>query len=144
MGDDPRITPRVYNHATHLKHRSQAATLATLLIAALAVAFATDTTLAFPLPAGAGPDGAAPAWGASMAVGPYAEVNLRTGHVLTRLPVVGWSGRGPAIDANTAEGFWTRKHVWDTIGVVETARMAGPTGCVGRSTRSSISLDETL
>ncbi|MFQ5425339.1 MAG: hypothetical protein ACE5F9_15345, partial [Phycisphaerae bacterium] len=79
VGDGPRITPRVYNPDTHLKHRCRAATLAIPFVAALAVAFATRPTLGFPLPAGAGPDGAAPPWGASMAVGPYAEVDLRTG-----------------------------------------------------------------
>ena len=44
-----------------------------------------------------------------MAVGPYAEVNLRTGHVLTRLPVVGWSGRGPAVATNASERSCCRK-----------------------------------
>ncbi len=36
-------------------------------------------------------------WEAGKAVSPYQTVNLRTGRVVTTLPVVGWSGRGPSI-----------------------------------------------
>jgi len=41
--------------------------------------------------------GAARRWGVGMAVGPYGEVNLETGRVVTTLPVTGWGGRGPGV-----------------------------------------------
>ena len=36
-------------------------------------------------------------WEAGMQVSPYSTVNLRTGRMVTTLPVVGWEGRGPSI-----------------------------------------------
>ncbi|RIK66806.1 MAG: hypothetical protein DCC65_08750, partial [Planctomycetota bacterium] len=36
-------------------------------------------------------------WVAGMAVSPYQTVHLRTGRVITTLPVVGWGGRGPGV-----------------------------------------------
>lgn len=41
--------------------------------------------------------GAPRRWEAGMAVGSYSTLNLRTGRVHTRLPIVGWEGRGPSI-----------------------------------------------
>ena len=36
-------------------------------------------------------------WEAGMQVSPYSTVNLRTGRMITTLPIVGWEGRGPSI-----------------------------------------------
>lgn len=46
------------------------------------------------------PKGAARRWEASLPVGLYGQVNLRTGRVLTTIPITGWSGRGPSIQFN--------------------------------------------
>lgn len=36
-------------------------------------------------------------WEAGMQVSPYSTVNLRTGRMITTLPIVGWEGRGPSV-----------------------------------------------
>ena len=45
----------------------------------------------------AGEEGGARRWGAALPVGFFSQVNLHTGRLITTLPVVGWSGRGPGI-----------------------------------------------
>jgi YD repeat-containing protein len=44
-----------------------------------------------------GPQGFARRWEAGMPVGLYSQVNLHTGRMITALPIVGWSGKGPSI-----------------------------------------------
>jgi YD repeat-containing protein len=43
------------------------------------------------------PTGPARRWEAGLPVGPFSQVNLRTGRVWTEIPIVGWGGKGPAI-----------------------------------------------
>lgn len=56
-----------------------------------------------------------------MAVSPYSTVNLRTGRMLTTLPVVGWEGRGPSIS------FSLYHNMTSTLGVLplEEGQFAG-------------------
>src|SRR5437667_7157643 len=44
------------------------------------------------------PKGIARRWEASLPVTEYSQVNLHTGRVLTTVPLVNWTGRGPSID----------------------------------------------
>ncbi len=64
---------------------------------AIAILLAAGMVLAVAPSARAVEKGAPPHWGAGMGVGKYSVVDLRTGRVLTTLPVVGWDGTGPAI-----------------------------------------------
>ncbi len=54
--------------------------------------------------------GAAEAWERGQSVSPYSTVNLSNGNVLTVIPIVSWSGRGPGVDCrlyhNSADGKW--------------------------------------
>lgn len=74
------------------------------LIAVIAPALAVDA-----------PKGAARRWEASLPVGLYGQVNLRTGRVLTTIPITGWSGRGPSIQFNL---YHNQVSTWGPIGIV--------------------------
>jgi hypothetical protein len=41
--------------------------------------------------------GAPRRWERGMAIGEYSTLNLRTGRLLTEIPLLGWEGRGPSI-----------------------------------------------
>lgn len=62
--------------------------------------------------------GAARRWQASLPAGPYGQVNLHSGRVLTTLPIVGWSGRGPAASFalyhNMTSPLSQRQRVWES------------------------------
>ncbi|MBI5764597.1 MAG: hypothetical protein HZA51_13860 [Planctomycetes bacterium] len=61
------------------------------------------------------PKGAARRWEASLPVGLYGQVNLRTGRVLTTIPITGWPGRGPSIQFNL---YHNQVSAWGPIGIV--------------------------
>jgi YD repeat-containing protein len=49
-------------------------------------------------------------WERGVQVAPYTTANLQNGNVLVQIPIVSWSGLGPAVDVsffyNTADGVW--------------------------------------
>jgi YD repeat-containing protein len=62
------------------------------------------------------PKGAARRWEAALPVGKYGQVNLRTGRVLTTIPITGWSGRGPSIQFNL---YHNQNSPWGSPGLVQ-------------------------
>ncbi|MBI5762228.1 MAG: hypothetical protein HZA51_01750 [Planctomycetes bacterium] len=62
------------------------------------------------------PQGAARRWEASLPVGLYGQVNLRTGRVLTTIPITGWSGRGPSIQFNL---YHNQNSAWGAPGFLQ-------------------------
>jgi hypothetical protein len=81
---------------------------ASILIASLVFLLFSSDTLAQ-----SAPRGAARRWEGALPVGPWSQVNLRTGRVLTTIPVVSWSGRGPSISFSL---YHNMTSTWGPIG----------------------------
>jgi RHS repeat-associated protein len=62
------------------------------------------------------PKGAARRWEAALPVGKYGQVNLRTGRLLTTIPITGWSGRGPSIQFNL---YHNQNSDWGPPGLIK-------------------------
>lgn len=77
--------------------RRRSSTGARLLCALIASIPFASALASSPLIGVTTPTGPARRWGAGLPVTPFSEIDMRTGRVVTALPVVSWSGRGPSI-----------------------------------------------